>query len=45
MHLGVWVSEYALAHFQHEQEAQWARVTEKVENGISPPHASHIALI
>lgn len=37
IHLGVWVSEYALAHFQHEQEAQWVPVTKKVENDISAP--------
>lgn len=37
IHLDVWVSEYALAHFQHEQEAQWVRVTKKVENDISAP--------
>lgn len=37
IHLGVWVSEYALAHFQHEQAAQWVRVTKKVENNISAP--------
>lgn len=43
--LGVWVSEYVLAYFQHEQEAQRVRVTKKVESDISPPHATHIALI
>lgn len=37
IHLGVWVSEYVLALFQHEQEAQWVCVGKKVENDISAP--------